>query len=135
MVAPSGMILYTTLCALLVACPLSTHAFPMSRISSRANDHRRGCLQHNVYALPPTENDVDTVKDQNNSGQMESLRKTLFAELEKMRKQFTEMSESLNLAKEREEKAQVTIATLKEQRQSVESEKKRAVDSKKSEFV
>jgi chromosome segregation ATPase len=133
MVAPSGII-STTLCVLLVAGPLSTQAFPVSRISSRAND-RRGCLEHIVYALPPTENDVDTVKDQNGSGQMESLRKTLFAELEKMRKQFTEMSESLNQAKEREEKAQGTIATLKEQRQSVESEKKRAVDSKKSEFV
>ena len=52
-----------------------------------------------------------------------------------MRTQFAEMSESLSKAKEREERAQGTVATLKEEQRSVEAEKAKAVDSKKTEFV
>lgn len=90
-----------------------------------------------VNAVPPSVDDVDTdeTNKDTNSGQMESLRRTLFTELEKMRDQFTEMSETLTKAKEREEKARGSIASLKEQQQSAESEKERAIDNKKSEFV
>ena len=90
-----------------------------------------------VYTLPPSlDDDLDTEQKKiGNSGQMESLRRSLFAELEKMRNQFTEMTESLNKAREREVQAQGTVANLKENQQSVEKEKKNAIDSKKSEFV
>lgn len=92
-----------------------------------------------MNALPPSiDEDVDTAVGPDkgaNIGQMELVRRTLFAELEKMRNQFTEMSESLNRVKEREEKAQGTIATLKEQQRSAELEKEEAIGRKKSEFM
>jgi hypothetical protein len=119
--------------------PRGVNAFPMSRISALdANNFYRCRVNHIIVnAVPPSVDDVDTdeTNKDTNIGQMESLRRTLFAELEKMRDQFTEMSETLTKAKEREEKARGSIASLKEQQQSAESEKERAIDNKKSEFV
>lgn len=132
----SGLSAIALAASLLVATDSNfVQAFPVSRIPSAAiaNTQRR---QHIIkyHALPPSIGD-DVDSDQKDSSQMESLRKTLFAELEKMRTQFAEMSESLSKAKEREERAQGTVATLKEEQRSVEAEKAKAVDSKKTEFV
>lgn len=131
-VAASGVSM-TALAASLITCGYTVDAFPISRIQ---NHHRRP-KRMAVYTLPPSlDDDLDTEQKKiGNSGQMESLRRSLFAELEKMRNQFTEMTESLNKAREREVQAQGTVANLKENQQSVEKEKKNAIDSKKSEFV
>jgi hypothetical protein len=100
-------------------------------------------LKHQTNALPPSiDNDLDTdneisenENENGSTGQMESLRRTLFAELEKMRNQFMEMSESLSMAKKREEEAQENIALLRERQKSVESDKEREINSKKLAFV
>lgn len=124
---------FTMAASFLVIGPLCPQAFPISRIPAIANNQRIR-IDHATYSLPPSiDDDVDIAQKDNS--QMESLRKTLFAELEKMRTQFSEMSESLNKAKEREEEAQGTVAALKEKQRSVESEKQRAIESKKTEFV
>lgn len=66
---------------------------------------------------------------------MESLRRTLFTELDKMRNQFVEMSESLSTAKKREKEAQENVALLRERQQSVESEREREINRKKLAFM
>ena len=137
--APGVSVSVAALAASLITCGCSVGAFPISRIPSISiakNNHHQ-LKRTTAYTLPPSiDDDLDTEQEKDgNTGQMESLRRSLFAELEKMRNQFTEMTESLNKAKEREEQAQGTVASLKEKQRSVESEKKNAIDSKKSEFV
>lgn len=123
---------------------LHVHAFPMARINPliQNSDRRRLPIS---YALPPSiDDDVSITEDKNGTNhnsngqdaqQQQSIRQTLFDQLENMRKQFTEMSESLSRAKEREEQARETVVTLKEQRRSVELEKEEAISSQKSVFV
>jgi hypothetical protein len=120
---------------------LSVHNLSVRNVRSSSHIINRHRLPH-FNALPPSiENDVNTDPDTSadskdaSNGQMESMRRTLFSELEKMRVQFAEMTESLTKAKEREEAAQGSVATLKEQQRSVESEKDKFINVKKSEFV
>ena len=114
-----------------------TNVYSSSRLRIRYG------LKHQTNALPPsidnvldTDNEISENENENGStGQMDSLRRTLFAEWEKMRNQFMEMSESLSMAKRREEEAQENVALLRERQKSVESDKEREINSKKLAFV
>ena len=58
---------------------------------------------------------------------MESIRNKMFAELEKLRQQFTDLTETLGQAKQEEEVAKGTFWRLREEREVVELEKEEAV--------
>jgi hypothetical protein len=61
----------------------------------------------------------------------ESIGDKIFAELDKMRQQFSELTESLSMAKEREEQAQANVARLAEEKVNVEAEKESTIARKK----
>ncbi len=117
--------------------PFVTTIYSSSRLRIRYG------LKHKKHALPPsidddfnTDNKISENENENGgTGQMESLRRTLFTELDKMRNQFVEMSESLSTAKKREKEAQENVALLRERQQSVESEREREINRKKLAFM
>eukprot|EP00804_Cyclotella_cryptica_P013952 CCRYP_002459-RA/>CCRYP_002459-RA protein AED:0.00 eAED:0.00 QI:117/1/1/1/1/1/2/1253/598 len=120
-----------------------TPSFTNTNVYSSSRRRLRYRLKHQTNALPPSiDNELDTEPkisenetENVSTGQMDSLRRTLFVELEKMRNQFVEMSESLSVAKKREEEAQDSVASLRERQRSVESEKEREINNKKLAFV
>jgi len=61
----------------------------------------------------------------------ESIGEKVFAELDKMRQQFSELTESLTMAKEREEQAKGDVTRLTEKKVTVEAEKESAILGKK----
>jgi hypothetical protein len=61
----------------------------------------------------------------------ESIGDRIFAELDKMRQQFSELTESLSMAKEREEQAQANVMRLTEEKVNVEAEKESTIAGKK----
>lgn len=61
----------------------------------------------------------------------ESIGEKVFAELDKMRQQFSELTESLSMAKEREEQAKGDVARLTEEKNTVDSEKESFIAGKK----
>ena len=133
--------------------PLDVHAFPTARIHNPLILKIPGCRRLRIasYAssLPPSvdddvsiENKNSTTNNNSNSSSrsnvreaQQSIRQTLFDQLENMRTQFTEMSESLRRAREREERARETVDTLKERQRSVELEKEEVISDRKSAFV
>lgn len=133
--------------------PLDVHAFPPARMNNPLIPKVPGCRRLRIasYAssLPPSvdddvsiENKNGTTNNNSNSSSrsngreaQQSIRQTLFDQLENMRKQFTEMSESLRRAREREERARESVDTLKERQRSVELEKEAVLSDRKSAFV
>jgi hypothetical protein len=61
----------------------------------------------------------------------ESIGEKLFAELDKMKKQFSDLTESLSIAKEREEKAKGDVKKLTEEKFNVESGRENFIAGKK----
>ena len=61
----------------------------------------------------------------------ESIGEKVFAELDKMRLQFSELTESLNVAKEREEQAKGDVARLTKEKNTVDTEKESFIAGKK----
>ena len=61
----------------------------------------------------------------------ESIGEKVFAELDKMRQQFSELTESLNVAKEREEQAKGDVARLTKEKNTVDTEKESFIAGKK----
>lgn len=60
-----------------------------------------------------------------------SIGEKVFAELDKMRQQFSELTESLSLAKEREEQAKGDVARLTAEKNTVDAEKESFIAGKK----
>ena len=61
----------------------------------------------------------------------ESIGEKVFAELDKMRQQFSELTESLNVAKEREEQAKGDVVRLTKEKNTVDTEKESFIAGKK----
>ena len=61
----------------------------------------------------------------------ESIGEKVFAELDKMRQNFAELTESLTMAKEREEQAKEDVTRLTEEKVSVEAEKDNVIAGRK----
>lgn len=61
----------------------------------------------------------------------ESIGEKVFAELDKMRQNFAELTESLTMAKEREEQAKEDVTRLTEEKANVEAETDNAIAGRK----
>lgn len=61
----------------------------------------------------------------------ESIGEKVFAELDKMRQNFAELTESLTMAKEREEQAKEDVTRLTEEKINVEAEKDNVIAGRK----
>ena len=61
----------------------------------------------------------------------ESIGEKVFAELDKMRQNFAELTESLTMAKEREEQAKEDVTRLTEEKADVEAETDNAIAGRK----
>lgn len=61
----------------------------------------------------------------------ESIGEKVFAELDKMRQNFAELTESLTMAKEREEQAKEDVIRLTEEKVNVEAEKDNVIAGRK----
>eukprot|EP00573_Skeletonema_grethae_P010869 CAMPEP_0201694168 /NCGR_PEP_ID=MMETSP0578-20130828/6524_1 /ASSEMBLY_ACC=CAM_ASM_000663 /TAXON_ID=267565 /ORGANISM="Skeletonema grethea, Strain CCMP 1804" /LENGTH=235 /DNA_ID=CAMNT_0048179807 /DNA_START=32 /DNA_END=736 /DNA_ORIENTATION=+ len=61
----------------------------------------------------------------------ESIGEKVFAELDNMRKQFAELTESLTMAKQREEQAKGDVTRLTDEKKNVDAEKDSVITGKK----
>lgn len=61
----------------------------------------------------------------------ESIGEKVFAELDNMRKQFAELTESLTMAKQREEQAKGDVTRLTDEKKTVDAEKDSVITGKK----
>ena len=61
----------------------------------------------------------------------ESIGEKVFAELDKMRQNFAELTESLTMAKEREEQAKEDVTRLTQEKVNVEAEKDNVIAGRK----
>ncbi len=61
----------------------------------------------------------------------ESIGEKVFAELDNMRKQFAELTESLTMAKQREEQAKGDVTRLTDEKKTVDAEKDSVISGKK----
>lgn len=72
--------------------------------------------------------------DDGDVGQADSIRQKMFSELEKLRKQFSELTESLGQAKKEEEDAKGKFWKLREQKEEADLEREEAIQSAKKTF-
>mmetsp|Transcript_12448 Transcript_12448/g.26285 ORF Transcript_12448/g.26285 Transcript_12448/m.26285 type:complete len:607 (-) Transcript_12448:323-2143(-) len=69
--------------------------------------------------------------DDGDVGQVDSIRQKMFSELEKLRQQFSELTESLGQVKKEEEEAKGKFWKLREQKEEADLEKEEAIQSAK----
>lgn len=110
------------------------------QLSSRSNQKIKSQLQQQHYALQlpsplfaSTEGEDESPSSTTTTfaASAESIGEKVFAELDKMRQNFAELTESLTMAKEREEQAKEDITRLTEEKNNVEAEKDNVIAVKK----
>ncbi len=106
---------------------------------SNSNQKIKSQLQQQHYAiqLPPLFASTDGDDESSSSttttfaAPAESIGEKVFAELDKMRQNFAELTESLTMAKEREEQAKEDVTRLTEEKVNVEAEKDNVIAGRK----
>jgi len=109
------------------------------QLSSSSNQKIKSQLQQQHYALQlpsPLFASTDGEDESSSSAttfavSAESIGEKVFAELDKMRQNFAELTESLTMAKEREEQAKEGVTRLTEEKVNVEAEKENVISGRK----
>lgn len=109
------------------------------QLSSSSNQKIKSQLQQQHYALQlpsPLFASTDGEDESSSSAttfavSAESIGEKVFAELDKMRQNFAELTESLTMAKEREEQAKEDVTRLTEEKVNVEAEKDNVIAGRK----
>lgn len=108
--------------------------------SSISNQNIKSQLQQQHYAIQlpsPLFASTDGEDESSSSStttfaaSAESIGEKVFAELDKMRQNFAELTESLTMAKEREEQAKEDVTRLTEEKINVEAEKDNVIAGRK----
>lgn len=109
------------------------------QLSSSSNQKIKSQLQQQHYAIQlpsPLFASTDGEDESSSSAttfavSAESIGEKVFAELDKMRQNFAELTESLTMAKEREEQAKEDVTRLTEEKVNVEAEKDNVIAGRK----
>ncbi len=84
-----------------------------------------------LFASPDGEDESFSSSTTTFAASAESIGEKVFAELDKMRQNFAELTESLTMAKEREEQAKEDVTRLTEEKVNVEAEKDNVIAGRK----
>ena len=104
---------------------------------SNSNQKIKSQLQHAIQLPSPLFASTDGEDESSSSStttfaaSAESIGEKVFAELDKMRQNFAELTESLTMAKEREEQAKEDVTRLTEEKVNVEAEKDNVIAGRK----
>ena len=133
-----AMIVVFFLLSSLLLVDVVVDSFQLS--SSISNQKIKSQLQQQHYAIQlpsPLFASTDGEDESSSSStttfaaSAESIGEKVFAELDKMRQNFAELTESLTMAKEREEQAKEDVTRLTEEKANVEAEKDNAIAGRK----